>query len=75
MNGLDTTFIHGGVDAFGRGGWIASTDATACYFEALFAGRVFDSQKNLVLMTRALGHPPASPYRFGWHRRPAQRSR
>jgi D-alanyl-D-alanine carboxypeptidase len=71
MDGLDTTFIHGSVDAFGGGGWIASTDDVARYFEALFAGRVFDRPETLALMTGAPGHPPGSPYRYGLFERRA----
>jgi len=65
LEGMDTFGIHGSVDAFGGGGVVASSDDVAVYFDALFAGRIFDQQDTLELMTAAPGHPPGSPYRIG----------
>jgi D-alanyl-D-alanine carboxypeptidase len=65
LGGMDTTGIHGSVDAFGGGGIIASAEDIARFFAALFKGDVFDRPETLRLMTEAPGHPEGSPYRIG----------
>lgn len=72
MDGLDTFAIHGSVDAFGGGGWIASVEDVARYFDALFDGEVFDQVETLNLMIEAPGHPEGSPYRIGLFEREAE---
>ncbi len=62
---IDTYAIHGSFDAFGAAGVIASVEATAQFFAALFGGDIFEDPETLSLMTTAPGHHGDSPYRFG----------
>ncbi len=65
LDGIDSYFIHGSVDAFGGGGLAANVEEVATFFAALFNGEVFEDPATLALMTEAPGHPEGSPYRMG----------
>lgn len=65
LDGMDTYYVHGSVDTFGGGGIIASVEDVARYYNALFSGQVFASNKTLQEMMTAPGHPVESPYRLG----------
>lgn len=64
-DGVDIHDFDGSMDAFGGGGWVASTLDMAVFFRALFSGQVFDKPGTLETMTSAPGHPQGSPYRIG----------
>lgn len=70
LGDVDTFDIHGSVDAFGGGGIIGHVEDMARFFDALFAGRVFDHPSTLEFMMAAEGHPEGSPYRIGLFDRP-----
>lgn len=65
MDGLDTTSIHGSIDAFGGGGIVASIEDAARAYVALVSGATFDRPDTLDLMLAAPGRPAGSPYRMG----------
>ncbi|WOR16074.1 serine hydrolase domain-containing protein [Hyphomonas sp. FCG-A18] len=65
LDGMDTYYVDGSIDAFGGGGIIASVEDVARYYDALFSGQVFATSETLREMMVAPGHPTESPYRLG----------
>ena len=65
LDGMDTYYVDGSIDAFGGGGIIASVEDVARYYDALFSGQVFESNETLRVMMTAPEHPIESPYRLG----------
>lgn len=65
MDGVDTSLLHGSIDAFGGGGIVASIEDAARLYAALVSGATFEQSDTLDLMLSAPGHPGGSPYRMG----------